>query len=51
LREIFAKRGLQCKVARKDGERYHDTYIVSVVLKPETITKRIIKKPVVVDVA
>jgi hypothetical protein len=51
FREIFAERGLHCRVARKDGEVHHDVSIVSTVCKPEMIAQRIIKKPVIVDVA
>jgi hypothetical protein len=38
-------------VARQYGERYHDTSIVSAVCNPETITKIIIKKLVIVDIS
>jgi hypothetical protein len=50
--DVERERGLHYRVARLgEGKDNRIVFFVSAVCKPEAFTKRIIKKPVVVDVA
>jgi hypothetical protein len=48
---VISRERLALHRARKDGERYHDISIVITVCKPKMITKRIIKRLAIVNVA